>query len=199
MATFTYTQPLPVLTNNPATDAVNMAVNSTSINNIIETDHIGFNAANGGQHTKVTLNDIIAAPALVNAELALYTIADSVTAANSFLVAKNTSASFPLSLIRAYGVFTSPSSAGNVSYTNQFNCTGTCDYKKPLATTFTAAISLASNCLYNSSPIKAGVLIYVNQTEAASVWPTYSITNTTLTIAGLHQAGKVFTFVVLQA
>lgn len=50
---FNYTQPTPVGDNNPTADWQNMSTNSTSIQNLIAVDHIGFNTVPGGYHNVV--------------------------------------------------------------------------------------------------------------------------------------------------
>lgn len=50
---FTYTNAIPVGTNNPSQDWTNMNTNTTSISGLIAVDHIGFNTANGGYHNVV--------------------------------------------------------------------------------------------------------------------------------------------------
>jgi len=62
MATnYTYTTGIPVATNTPAQDQPNMAVNTTSVSQILSTDHLTFGAATGaltdGMHTVIHLKD----------------------------------------------------------------------------------------------------------------------------------------------
>jgi len=54
MTTFPYTEDIPDPPHNPSSDVPNMKTNTNSISGILEVDHVGFNAANGGQHLQVT-------------------------------------------------------------------------------------------------------------------------------------------------
>lgn len=50
---FTYTTNIPAAPDNPSTDQPNMQTNTNSINNWVQVNHVGFNTANAGQHTRV--------------------------------------------------------------------------------------------------------------------------------------------------
>lgn len=51
--TFAYNSAIPASGNSPSADQPIMQANALSISNIIAVDHVGFNAANGGNHTLI--------------------------------------------------------------------------------------------------------------------------------------------------
>lgn len=67
---FTYTSGIPIPTNSPSQDVGNMQQNTTTINNWVQTDHIGFNNVQGGQHKQITFSANEAAPGLPNSSVA---------------------------------------------------------------------------------------------------------------------------------
>ena len=114
MTVFTYNQNVPFATNNPSVDQPQMLINTVSDFGIWNVDHVGFNTTNiignpnasGGQHLRVTFNGKNP-PGFTPTDpiSALYTV-NGVATNNSemrFLNALNVA--FPVSLIRAYGVF----------------------------------------------------------------------------------------------
>jgi hypothetical protein len=102
MSSFAYNT-VPIATNSPSVDQSAMLQNTNSIRNLINVDHIGFNANNGGRHKQVTLNDVTSQvlqsgnTSLIHS--ALGTINN--TSAQAFFV--NSVASFMLNGIRAFG------------------------------------------------------------------------------------------------
>ena len=104
MSSFAYNT-VPIATNSPSVDQSAMLQNTNSIRNLINVDHVGFNANNGGRHKQVTLNDVTSQvlqsgnTSLIHS--ALGTINN--TSAQAFFV--NSTASFMLNSIRAFGYF----------------------------------------------------------------------------------------------
>jgi len=70
--TFSYFPNVPGAANDPADDQPQMQVNTQSISNIIDVDHVGFNTPNGGFHEKVTFNANTAAPGFGTGVSALF-------------------------------------------------------------------------------------------------------------------------------
>ena len=58
----TYTIGVPNPPNNPSADVNNMQTNTTSISNLIEQDHIGFNLTNGGFHNVIHQSEFSTGP-----------------------------------------------------------------------------------------------------------------------------------------
>ncbi|HMG16084.1 MAG TPA: hypothetical protein VK590_11590 [Saprospiraceae bacterium] len=56
MTTFAYTRDIPNPPNNPSSDVPNMKINTNSISDLINVDHISFGVANGGYHKVVHLS-----------------------------------------------------------------------------------------------------------------------------------------------
>lgn len=56
MALFTFDTTVPASGNNPSQDQPVMLNNNVATNGIIATDHVTFNANNGGQHKAITFN-----------------------------------------------------------------------------------------------------------------------------------------------
>lgn len=54
--TFPYNNGIPATNNDPSVDQPDMLINTQSINGILATDHISFNAQNGGQHKAIHFN-----------------------------------------------------------------------------------------------------------------------------------------------
>lgn len=54
--TFSFNNAVPASANNPSVDQPDMLINNQSTASIIAVDHIGFNAARGGQHKAIHFN-----------------------------------------------------------------------------------------------------------------------------------------------
>lgn len=63
MSVFDYTENIPSAPHNPSADQPSMQINTNSISNLIDVDHVGFNASNGGYHTIIHQITQIAPPA----------------------------------------------------------------------------------------------------------------------------------------
>jgi len=69
---FTYTTNIPFASNSPSVDQPNMETNTNSINSIWAVNHIGFNSANGGTHTKLDFINSQSDPTLSSGTLEVY-------------------------------------------------------------------------------------------------------------------------------
>lgn len=56
MPLFTFNTGIPAAGNNPSVDQPDMQINNLSTNDILDIDHVTFNANNGGQHKQITFN-----------------------------------------------------------------------------------------------------------------------------------------------
>ena len=72
MPNFNYNNAIPASNNNPSVDQPGMLINAQSIDGIIATEHISFNANNGGTHKQITFVGPQADPALAPAQSQIY-------------------------------------------------------------------------------------------------------------------------------
>lgn len=120
MTMFTYNTGVPFATNNPSNDQPQMIINTVSNNGIWGVDHVGFNstgivgnpAASGGQHLQVTFNGKHPAASQTDPLSVLYTNNATAGAFNTNAASTvsqmffiNQSATFPISMIKAFGSF----------------------------------------------------------------------------------------------
>lgn len=126
MTDFKYTLNIPNGPNNPSNDQPIMQTNNNSNALIWDVDHYGFNNINGGLHAQSTY-PLITTPATPTGLASVaYTspgLADSTTAEYLY---KNSSATFPLSSIKAFCLFVSSATqpVTNIIPANQFNING---------------------------------------------------------------------------
>lgn len=72
MTNFAYNRNIPASPNNPSNDQPLMQTNTNSTDDILEVNHVSFEANNGGLHTKVQFDANIAAPGLGGGVSALF-------------------------------------------------------------------------------------------------------------------------------
>lgn len=104
MTNFSYDDTVPTTGANPSNQYTLMTQNFASIKGIIAVDHISLSANNGGQHLQVTLNGNQTPAAPTGANSVLYTSV-GVASTASLLNFVNPNATYPINLIRAYGLF----------------------------------------------------------------------------------------------
>lgn len=121
MSNYNYTQNIPRSDQSPATQRPSLETNTNSIYSIISEDHFGFGVDNGGEHKRVSFPDNYGSttPTALDSELRTQPGTANVTA--SQLLYTNSSASFPVSLIRAFAVFPASASGTGVTLTNSYN------------------------------------------------------------------------------
>ena len=168
-----YTLGIPAANNNPSADQPLMLGNFTAINNWTLTDHIGFNTAAQGQHKQVTFNDenVPATPPTDPVSI-LYTntiatsgafnTASATTFAEAFFA--NQQATFPISMIKAFGCF---DSAGNPL--------NTWNLAKASNATGVFTINMPTNCVTGTSYIIVATAGYA----LAAVYCDYTIVSAT--------------------
>src|SRR5580693_4653142 len=122
MTSFIYNDTVPATNDNPSVDQPIMLSNAVSIFNIWNVDHVGFNStggitpappgSSGGQHLQVTFNGNHAPAAQTDPLSVLYTNVATMGAFNTASAAmisevfyRNQSATFPVSMIKAFGCF----------------------------------------------------------------------------------------------
>jgi hypothetical protein len=72
MTNFAYNDGVPATNNNPSVDQPDMLINTQSIKNLINVDHLSFGVDDGGTHKQTTLNRLAVKPSLVGTQVALY-------------------------------------------------------------------------------------------------------------------------------
>lgn len=118
---FPFTNTAPAANMPPSQSQPLMLQNFASTNSILAVDHVTFNNTAGGQHTKVTYNTVISPTAPTGDTSIGYTnvgIADPGTPQQYW---KNRNATFPISAIKAFGVFAATSFAPVTLLLNSFN------------------------------------------------------------------------------
>jgi hypothetical protein len=183
---FTYTRDVPFPSNNPSVDAPNMRTNTNSTDDIWAVDHINFNSANSGKHKQVTLVSENTPGPQVNPASTIYTgVGSAIATAECYY--KNQDATFLLSCVKAFGVYTSTGATD--TFDNQYNCASISQ-----APPFTI-ITLNANVVAS-----ANVIVMI---EAGSLPPNYSFTFAagigTLTITAAPTAGQKYSFIIIQA
>ncbi len=186
MTTFNYNYNIPAANNNPSSDQPLMLENYQSINDLVAVDHVGFEVANGGQHKQVTFNATASPSAPTDPISVLYTANDSSTHPNQYF--KNSQATFLLSGVKAFGVFTAGAGTGNVTPLNSYNISTT--ITKPTATRY--VITLNSNAVTGNNVI---VMI----TTSSSDFTNYTFSGGVLTINMPSVVAVTINFMILQA
>ncbi len=163
--TFSFNDGIPATNDNPSSDQPGMLQNNVSTNGIIAVDHITFNLANGGTHTQVHLPGFTT-PAVINGTATqgsvLYSQAGVADTAYATLTMKNARAlNFPISLIRAYGVF---DATGTPIGTQNLNLTTAA----PVASVFT--MTIATGAINGNT---YGVLAIASSTGTAGIPANY--------------------------
>lgn len=109
---FTFDDTIPFATNNPSADQPKMLANNVANLQIWDVDHVGFNAANGGTHLQTTFSSKNVPGIQTDPISTLYTNNVTATATNTASAStvaemfyRNQSATFPISMIKAFGAF----------------------------------------------------------------------------------------------
>lgn len=138
----TYVKTVPNPPQKPSANVQDMQNNAQAIYNIWSKDHFTFDAANPGLHNQVTfpLNSSPAAP--TSPSSVLYTQLGTAASTKSDMVFKNTNSSltFPISMIRAFGTVIS----GTLS-ANSFNV------GSASSSSGTVTVNLTSGCVTGTS------------------------------------------------
>jgi hypothetical protein len=129
MTAYSYNNLIPAAPNNPSNDQPGMLTNAKSIASLISTDHIGFNSqgtadpsqGTGGQHTKVSFNGKNAFGSTPIDPLSILYTASGVASTVSDMRFQNNNGTFPVNLIRAWGI---SDSAGNIVASQSINVVG---------------------------------------------------------------------------
>lgn len=186
MSSYTFNTGIPAANNNPSNDQPQMLQNNVSTNGILGVDHITFNASNGGTHKQMSMAQFSTPVLPSGAEAAvLYPDAGKIDTAHSQLYFKNFDGTYPLSIVKAYGVFTASTTP---SFSAQINCASIAYSSGVWTVTFT------SNAIYNGA---AGVLASASG-GGNSFNYTLNTAAGTLAFSTVSGTSPVITFVVLQ-
>ena len=149
-----YNPGIPAANNNPTTDQPLMQQNTNAIKEIIGVDHVTFEANNSGWHQQVTYVDVkgTGLPGLPTDPASIAYTALGILNPHPQAMFINSQLPVMLSCIKAFGVFTTPSSGSlpiSVPLGTGFNVSSiSCSQ---LAPTLTIAVTLANNTINASS------------------------------------------------
>lgn len=101
---FIYDETIPAANNNPSSDQPVMQANALAITQLIAVDHVTFNSADSGKHEQVTFVDKNTPGAQTDPQSVLYT-ASGVASTKAELKFVNENATYPINVLRAYGLF----------------------------------------------------------------------------------------------
>lgn len=119
---FIFNNTIPAAANSPTIDQPIMLTNNVSAEAIMNVDHIGYNASNGGTHLQMHMGQYTN-PTVINGTATqgsvVYSAAGVADIAHAQLKFKQPNGTFLLSGIRAYGVI--DGLTGNISSSQSFN------------------------------------------------------------------------------
>ncbi len=204
MTSFTFNAGIPDAPNNPSVDQPDMKQNNQSTNLILAVDHVSFNStgvggpgSSGGQHLQVTFNGKNVPGGAPTDPLSFLFTNSGVASTVSDMRYQNANSIFPVSLIRAYGVF---DATGTPVALQSMNLTCTA----PVAGVY--ALTIATGAVNGATPT-FGVLAMANQTGLGQILaPLYAyVTATTFNLGfrtansgGLTTPAQGFTCIVFQ-
>jgi hypothetical protein len=179
---FNYTIDIPAAGNNPSNDQGPMQVNTNSIANILNIDHVGFNAANGGTHLQTSFANFVSPILLPGPTSSVaYPAAGIADNTHPQYFYQNQNATFLLSCVKAFGVF---NAGAGPTLLNSFNCT--LSGSRP-----TYTIALGTNVVSGNN-----IVVILYQTSSGSI--SYTFANPNLVISSGAVTGTI-NFLVLQA
>jgi len=196
MTSFTYTTGVPNPPNDPSNDVPLMQTNTNSILSIIAVDHVGFNtpgpnpAGSGGQHLQITYNSENPPSVPADPIGITYTNAGVVSASHPQLFYQNSQGNFPLSALRAMGVFaTIGGAAGAVTPSSAYNIASiTASGGNPNNYT----IVLKANTVSGNN-----IVVSTQASNDLSITYTFANPNLVITFSGLS-VGAALSFLVFQ-
>lgn len=199
---FTFNTTIPAAGNNPSNDQPIMLTNNVSNAAIWAVDHIGFNANNGGTHQTLTFisNPSYVVPGASTGNQSVVYVNAGVAATFPQVYFQTSQATYPMSLIRAYGQYPGTSVNGPVVANNQYNISSVSRISMGIY-----AVTLTANVVTGSI---FGILATFQPPVTNRGIVTYAITGTgtfNLTFLTLSPSGTAslsdpisFTFQVLQ-
>jgi len=192
VSSFSYSRDIPDGPNNPTQDQPNMKINTNSIEDILNVDHVTFRQVPGGTHKQLTISSKNVAGLQTDPQSVVYT--DNGTASTvAQLFFRNQNRIFHLSPIRAWGF---ADSSGAISNSQSFNVSTSI---KNSAGNY--SVTLVANAV---STDKFAVLVsYQSNTPTAARNCSYAITGVGtfdlfFNVVAIPQDPVNFSFIVLQ-
>lgn len=107
MTSYSFNTNVPFATDDPSDDQPDMKINNQSTNDILAVNHVTFNTANGGMHTRVDYVNTLTPGSVVDIDpiSTAYTIPGVADPTHPQNVFTNSQGTFPLSALRAFGIF----------------------------------------------------------------------------------------------
>lgn len=153
----TYTNDIPVPTNPPASDVLNMQNNTKAVFEWVQVDHVGFNSdPNTGVHNQVNFASNQASPALIGTSVGEIWTKAGTAASTAQLFFKNTAASFQISVIRAWGNLSGsgmalPAQSYNVATIAHVNGSGTYTITLTAGAVASQSFGIIATCTNNGT------------------------------------------------
>lgn len=186
--TFTFNPNVPATGSSPAQDYLAMQNNYLQTENILAVDHVSFNNAAGGLHKQVTFNTKNTPGAQTDPQSVLYT-ANGVASTFAELNFVNQNATYPISLIKAYGLVTV--SGGVPTIAQQINVASVVRVSQGLYT-----VTLNANVVSGTS---YGVMVTLQTSPPNFFFSSANVTSATTFNINIFNADPAgFTFMVLQ-
>lgn len=187
----TYNRDIPDAPNNPSNDQPKMKVNTNAIDDLLAVDHVSFNTANGGFHKRVTFNNTTAPVAPTDPQSILYTQAGTASSVSE-LAFINQNATFRLSALKAFGVFTTVNVNGAVAIGMASNVA---------SITSSSSGSVYTIALTPGAVNGTTVIVFTNNSAGTGTAETISwafAANTLTLTIGSNVVGRRISFAILQ-
>lgn len=190
--TFPINTNIPNGPNDPADDQVEIRTNFSNINSYLQVDHVEAGAIGNGEHLQVTYNSFNPPSAPSDSVGIAFTDAGIARPASPMNYYINSQGTFPMTALRAFGVFTTQNIDGAVVAGNGFNIVSI----TASASGQTYTIVLTTNSV-NSDDV--AIMVSTSFVAAGSFQNiAYSFTGSTLTITGVNQPSAKLSFFVYQ-
>ena len=162
-----YSTTIPAANNDPADDQLQMQTNFASINTLIGVDHVQFASGAYGTHDQVTFSSENTPSTPTDPVSVLYTAAGTASSVANLLYV-NQNATFPVSLIRAFGFGTASGITSSQSYNVQ-------TFTRIAAGQYTIALTSGAVSSSNFAVLVSGTM---TNSFIIGVYPGYVITGT---------------------
>jgi hypothetical protein len=190
MTDHTYTLNIPNSANNPSFDQPNMEVNNNSAAAIWLDDHYGFGDDNGGLHQQSTYPNTVTPGSSTNLSSVAYTTAGMASPTTPQYVYQNSQGTFPLSGVRAFGVFT-VTAANAVTLSNGYNVSSATAAAVLGLTIMKVTVNLKANTINASGDDQAALLTGVTQRALSS---TGTISSTGVAVITVQTSGTSISY-----
>lgn len=188
MTNFSYNVGVPATNNNPSDDQPEMLINTQSIKNLIDVDHLSFGVNDGGTHKQVTIvsNNVPAAP--TNPTAIFYTnTGDESLVSEAFF--RNQKGIFNFSTLRAFGVFTTAIGGASVPLDMGMNVVD------PIAKSSSVyTVSLTPGVVTGTT-----VAVFLNHSSDSVLSWTYALNTLTISQDSGIAVGRKISFAIFQA